>query len=131
MARELHLELLLGKRVHDADGKPVGRIEEFRAEQQGGEWVLREYLVGSYGLFERLAAWSILRARSAARAGGAATKYGGTNWTRQTRIIRAPAAGATNWRKARNELFLAKRRRREALFQPPASGRIYVQRMTL
>lgn len=62
MARELHLELLLGKRVHDADGKPVGRIEEFRAEQQGGEWVLREYLVGSYGLWERLAAWSILRA---------------------------------------------------------------------
>lgn len=61
MAQELHLELLLGKRVRDAAGKPVGRIEEFRAEQEAGEWVLREYLVGRYGLGERLSAWSIIR----------------------------------------------------------------------
>ena len=70
MAHELHLELLLGKRVRDADGKPVGRIEEFRAEHEGGEWVVREYLVGSYGLLERLAVWSIVRAPFGGRGRG-------------------------------------------------------------
>lgn len=35
--REIHLELLLGKRVLDLEGKPIGRIEEVRAEQQGDE----------------------------------------------------------------------------------------------
>lgn len=61
MAQELHLELLLGKRVRDAAGKPVGQIEEFRVEQEQGAWILREYLVGRYGLGERLSAWSIIR----------------------------------------------------------------------
>jgi len=61
MAQEFHLELLLGKRVRDAAGKVVGRIEEFRAEQEEGDWILREYLVGRYGLGERFSAWSIIR----------------------------------------------------------------------
>lgn len=58
-SRELHLELLLGKPVIDATGKRVGRIEEVRAEQQGNEWVIQEYLVGSTALLERLSAWTI------------------------------------------------------------------------
>lgn len=61
MPHELHLELLLGKRLRDVEGKPVGRIEEFRAELKAGEWIISEYLVGSYGLWERLSAWSIVR----------------------------------------------------------------------
>jgi sporulation protein YlmC with PRC-barrel domain len=54
MTHEVHLELLLGKRVLDQTGKPVGRIEEVRAEQQGDEWVIQEYLVGTAALLERL-----------------------------------------------------------------------------
>jgi sporulation protein YlmC with PRC-barrel domain len=57
--RELHLELLLGKQVLDSTGKPVGRIEEVRAEKQGDEWVIQEYLIGSAALLERLSAWTI------------------------------------------------------------------------
>lgn len=59
MAQEVHLELLLGKRVLDQTGKPIGRIEEVRAEQQGDEWVIQEYLVGTAALLERLSAWTI------------------------------------------------------------------------
>jgi hypothetical protein len=58
---EIHLELLLGKRVRDNLGKPVGRIEEIRAEQQGSEWIVCEYLPGAYGWCERFSAWSIIR----------------------------------------------------------------------
>lgn len=59
MATEVHLELLLGKSVVDQAGKPVGRIEEVRAEQQGDEWVIHEYLIGTAALLERLSAWTI------------------------------------------------------------------------
>jgi sporulation protein YlmC with PRC-barrel domain len=59
MAREIHLELLLGKRVLDSTGKPIGRIQEVRAEQQGDEWVVQEYLIGTAALIERLSAWRI------------------------------------------------------------------------
>lgn len=57
--REIHLELLLGKRVLDSTGKPIGRIQEVRAEQQGDEWVIQEYLIGTAALIERLSAWTI------------------------------------------------------------------------
>lgn len=58
-ASELHLEQLLGRRVYDASGQPVGRIEEVRAEQQGNEWVIQEYLLGAGAVLERLSAWTI------------------------------------------------------------------------
>ena len=60
--REVHIELLLGRRVLDSTGKSVGRIEEVIAEQQGDEWVVREYLVGSAALLHRLSALEIGRA---------------------------------------------------------------------
>lgn len=56
---ELHLELLLGKQVHDFKGNSIGRIEEVRAEQQGDEWVIQEYLIGPAAILERLSAWTI------------------------------------------------------------------------
>ena len=57
--RELHLELLIGRRVVDATGDRVGRIEEVRAKQHGDEWVIDEYLIGIAAILERLSAWTI------------------------------------------------------------------------
>ena len=58
-AQELHLELLLGKKIFDALGHPVGRLEEVVAEQQGNDWFIKEYLVGTAAWLERLSAWTI------------------------------------------------------------------------
>ncbi|MHC5935236.1 hypothetical protein [Nostoc sp.] len=57
--REIHLELLLSKPVLDSTGKAVGRIEEVCAEQQGEEWIVKEYLIGYAAVLERLSAWTI------------------------------------------------------------------------
>lgn len=56
---ELHLELLIGKCVLDSTGQPVGRIEEIRAAQQGDDWVIQEYLIGTAAVLERLSAWTL------------------------------------------------------------------------
>src|SRR5204862_7631863 len=53
---EVTLERLLGRRVLDARGRLVGRLEEVRAERDDGEWIVREYVLGVGGLLERLAA---------------------------------------------------------------------------
>lgn len=60
--KEIHLELLLGRRVLSASGKSVGRLEEIIVEQVKGEYIVQEYLIGTFALFERLSAWSIGRA---------------------------------------------------------------------
>lgn len=56
---ERHLERLLGKVIVDVVGDRVGRIEEVRAEQQGDEWVVVEYLIGLAAVVERLSAWTL------------------------------------------------------------------------
>ena len=53
MSEEIHLELLIGRRVVDANGKKVGRIEEVLAEERGDDLVVTEYHVGSKGMAER------------------------------------------------------------------------------
>ena len=53
---EVHVEQLVGRRVVDVDGRPIGRVEEVRAERDNGEWIVREYVLGANGLLERLAA---------------------------------------------------------------------------
>jgi hypothetical protein len=55
--QEVHLELLLSKRVRDVHDQPVGRIEEVHTVQQGHEVVVLEYVLGPFGLLERLSAW--------------------------------------------------------------------------
>jgi sporulation protein YlmC with PRC-barrel domain len=63
MARqEIHLELLLGKRVYALNGRAIGRLEEVCAEQYQGAASVNEFLVGKYAIFERLSAWEIGRA---------------------------------------------------------------------
>lgn len=59
--KEINIELLLGRRVLALNGKAIGRLEEIHAELQKGECFIKEYRVGSYALFERLAALSIGR----------------------------------------------------------------------
>ena len=52
--RELHLELLIGRKVRDPHGKVVGRLEEVRVDERDGECVVREFHLGAYAMFERL-----------------------------------------------------------------------------
>ena len=53
--REVHLESLLGRRVEDAHGRAVGRIEEFVADRREGACTVREFHLGPAALLERLA----------------------------------------------------------------------------
>ena len=57
---EVHVERLLGRRVLNLRGHPIGRIEEVRAERQDGEWIVHEYVLGTGGLVERLAAGALV-----------------------------------------------------------------------
>ena len=54
---EAHVEHLLGRRVSDADGRRVGRLEELRVEIIDGEYVVTEYHIGAGALFERVGAF--------------------------------------------------------------------------
>lgn len=51
---ELRIDRLLGRQVLAANGRPAGRLEEFRAELRDGHCVITEYVIGSAGLIERL-----------------------------------------------------------------------------
>jgi sporulation protein YlmC with PRC-barrel domain len=54
---EAHVERLLGRRVHDANGQSIGRLEEFRVEIVDGEHVVTEYHVGGSAVVERIASF--------------------------------------------------------------------------
>ena len=51
---EVRLEHLLGHPVVAADGRRVGRIEEFRAHKEGQGWAVTDFVIGPAGLWERL-----------------------------------------------------------------------------
>jgi hypothetical protein len=50
-AREIHIELAIGRRVWAPDDRAIGRLEEVRSDDQ---WRITEYLIGTTGLLERL-----------------------------------------------------------------------------
>lgn len=50
----MRVELLVGRRVRDREGRAVGRIEEVVAERVGLECVVREFHLGPAALLERL-----------------------------------------------------------------------------
>ena len=53
----------MGKRVFALNGKPVGRLEEVRAQLDArGSCFVTEFLIGSYGMLERLSVWRMGRA---------------------------------------------------------------------
>jgi hypothetical protein len=62
MADAMRLELILNRRVRALNGRVMGRLEELIAEVEDGECRVDEYLIGVYGLSQRLAAWRITRA---------------------------------------------------------------------
>ena len=61
-SQQVHAELLLGEKVFALNGTPIGRLEEIRTEFNRGHCFVSEFLVGSYAVVERLAAWHIGRA---------------------------------------------------------------------
>jgi sporulation protein YlmC with PRC-barrel domain len=52
--REVRLEDLLGRVVRTAAGRPVGRIDDLRAEPEGDDYVVRDVILGELGLRARL-----------------------------------------------------------------------------
>jgi len=58
---EINIELLLGAKVRDIDGKNVGRIEELRVERDEKSCLVDAYLIGMSALIERLSAWTLVR----------------------------------------------------------------------
>jgi sporulation protein YlmC with PRC-barrel domain len=62
MRQQLHVELLLGEKVFALNGLSIGRLEEIRTQINKGHCFVSEFLVGSYAVLERLAAWRIGRA---------------------------------------------------------------------
>lgn len=62
MRHEVHVELLLGEKVFALNGQAIGRLEEIRTEINRGHFFVSEFLVGSYAMLERLAAWRVGRA---------------------------------------------------------------------
>jgi len=59
VSREVALHHLLGRVVRDPTGRRIGRVEELRAEielhEQGNDYVVTEFHVGSFGAVESLA----------------------------------------------------------------------------
>lgn len=51
--KEVRLEDFLGQRVHDAEGREIGRLHEARARREGGDLVVVDFLVGPGGWLER------------------------------------------------------------------------------
>ena len=50
----VHMELLLGRRVHDASGRMIGRIFEIRAIRRGALCFVECYVLGAAGIRARL-----------------------------------------------------------------------------
>jgi sporulation protein YlmC with PRC-barrel domain len=51
---EAHAERMVGRKVHDANGEVVGRLEEMIVEVVDGEYVVTEFHVGPAALLERI-----------------------------------------------------------------------------
>jgi hypothetical protein len=50
---EIRIDRLLGRQVLAANGRPAGRLEEFRAERRDDDYVITEYVIGLVGLAAR------------------------------------------------------------------------------
>jgi hypothetical protein len=51
---QVYLDELLGRVVVAGNNRPIGRLEEFHAEQRGDYFHITTFVIGSAGLMERL-----------------------------------------------------------------------------
>jgi sporulation protein YlmC with PRC-barrel domain len=58
---DIEIQLLVGRKVHDADGRKVGRIEEIRVARQENALLVEAYLIGASALIDRLSARTLVR----------------------------------------------------------------------
>lgn len=54
MSDPVRLDRLIGRKILTGNNRPLGRLEECRAERSGDAWVITEWVIGSAGLLERL-----------------------------------------------------------------------------
>jgi sporulation protein YlmC with PRC-barrel domain len=54
MSERFQLDLLIGRRVVDAAGRKLGRVDEVRLVREGEHYVVEGLLIGVNGLAERL-----------------------------------------------------------------------------
>ncbi|NUR34481.1 MAG: hypothetical protein HOQ30_10765 [Gemmatimonadaceae bacterium] len=63
--REVRLERLVGRRVRDAGGRSIGRIEELicgiELHEHGRDYVVREFRVGTFGRLDALSGSTLVR----------------------------------------------------------------------
>ena len=63
-ARTVTLDDLVGRAVHDADGRRIGRIEELKAEIElhgdGNDYVVKSFGVGRLGMLDAIATGHIV-----------------------------------------------------------------------
>jgi sporulation protein YlmC with PRC-barrel domain len=58
---DIRVQLLVGTKVHDVDGRSVGRIEEIRVVREEKALLVDAFLIGSSALIERLSARTLVR----------------------------------------------------------------------
>jgi sporulation protein YlmC with PRC-barrel domain len=58
---DIKVQLLVGTKVHDVDGRKVGRIEEIRVARDDKALLVEAYLIGVSALIERLSARTLVR----------------------------------------------------------------------
>jgi sporulation protein YlmC with PRC-barrel domain len=58
---DIKVQLLVGRKVHDVDGRKVGRIEEIRVARDDKALLVEAYLIGVSALIERLSARTLVR----------------------------------------------------------------------
>lgn len=76
--RELRLQALINRKVRDAQGRVLGRLEELRAEVDAddpSQYVIAEFHVGSYAWLEGIAAGAFGRGLARIFGGKGYTKY--------------------------------------------------------
>jgi sporulation protein YlmC with PRC-barrel domain len=54
MSKRLHLDLLVGRRVYDAEWRKLGRVDEILLAREGDYYSVEGLLIGVNGLAERL-----------------------------------------------------------------------------
>lgn len=59
--REIQVHVLVGAQVKDPLGASVGRIEELCVERRDNNAYVSEFIVGEYGMLERLAGGALAR----------------------------------------------------------------------